>query len=133
MMLTRITLYLKSPSAINLLPPINEVRDKVIFYTCLWFCSQGGSVCPIACWDTPPGLTPPAHNTPRQIPPRQTPPRPDNSPPRPHSPSPGYYGLWLRSGRYASYLNSYLFHAQFHSISYRFYKCTLNSRHPYKS
>ena len=31
--------------------PANEVWGKVMFYTCLWFCSQGG-VCPIACWDT---------------------------------------------------------------------------------
>ena len=31
----------------------NEVGARWCFYTCLYFCSQGG-VCPIACWDTTP-------------------------------------------------------------------------------
>ena len=30
----------------------NEVGARFYFYTCLWFCSHGGGVCPIACWDT---------------------------------------------------------------------------------
>ena len=27
-----------------LLPPANEVAGRLCFYTCLWFCSQGGSL-----------------------------------------------------------------------------------------
>ena len=50
-----------------LLPPANEVAGRLCFYTCLWFCSQGGVAdtprqtppwaythLPSACWDRPP-------------------------------------------------------------------------------
>ena len=37
----------------------NEVGARLCFYTCLWFCSQGG-VCLSVCWDThPPGKADP--------------------------------------------------------------------------
>ena len=45
--------------------------------------------------------------------PRQTP------PPRADPPSPGYYGIWSTSGRYASYWNAYLSTHFFASLSLR--------------
>ena len=39
----------------SLLPPANEVCEGCVFtHVCQSFCSRGGWVCPIACWDTPP-------------------------------------------------------------------------------
>ena len=65
-----------------LLPPANEVSEGYVFTgACL---STQGGVCPIACWDTPPG--PEADTPPEQTPPRdqrQTPPWDQTAPPPP--------------------------------------------------
>ena len=66
---------------------------KAMFYTCLWFCSQGEQTPPWA--DNPPGQTPPWTNTP----PQQTP-----TLSRPPSLRDGHC-----SGRYASYWIAFLF------------------------
>ena len=77
---------------------------RLCFYTCLLFCSQGGSICLCACWDTTatPGSRNPLEQTPppEQTPPEQTPPeqtslgdqahtRLKQTPPRAEPPGPG--------------------------------------------
>ena len=40
--------------------PQTKLRKGNVFTpVCQSFCSQGGCLCPSACWDTPPGQTPP--------------------------------------------------------------------------
>ena len=62
--------------SLTFLPSANEVAGRECFYTCLLFCSHGGgSVCPIACWDTHPQAdTPRADSSPRQTSPGRHPP-----------------------------------------------------------
>ena len=57
-------------------PPANEVAGRLCFYSCLWFCSQGGRV---------PGQVPPRAGTP----PRRCTPLGRYTPPGQVHPSPG--------------------------------------------
>ena len=104
----------------QLLPPAKEVWGKVIFYTCLSFCLQGG-VCLSACWDTTPPWSrhhPPGADTPQsrhpcsRHPPGADPPwdqtiLPEQTPPgnRP----PACWEIRSTRGRYASYWNAILY------------------------
>ena len=106
-----------STSTINNYHPQHSC-GKVMFYTCLSFCPQGGCLA-----DTLPGQTPLGRHTPplgrHPSPPRQTPPWTDTQPPwadtapvgrqsplgsKPPSPSDSHC-----SGRYASYWKAFLF------------------------
>ena len=79
--------------------PANEVWYKVMFYTCLSFCSWE-DVCSIVCPDTSPRHTSPL-DTPRT-----------HSLPW-HTAPPRYYGIWSTNGRYAFYWNAYLLTVQY--------------------
>ena len=70
--------------SLTFLPSANEVAVRECFYTCLSFCSHGGgSVCPIACWDTHPQAdTPRADSSPRQTSPGRH--HPADTPPGRH-------------------------------------------------
>ena len=68
------------------LPPASEVWGKVIFYTCLSFCSQGGlPQCMLGCCH-PPEPPPPGADNPPSPRSRHTPPRAD---PQEQTPPPG--------------------------------------------
>ena len=85
----------------SLLPAAIKLWPRLCFYSCLWFCPQGG-VCLSACWDTtspspeqnPLGADSPCNRHPptgsrhpsEQTPPEQTPPPPDKQTPA--------YGQW---------------------------------------
>ena len=100
----------KQASPTYSLPAATKLWPRLCFYSCLWFCPQGG-VCLSACWDTthpweqtPPRADPPGADTPRSRHPpgadtpwEQTPPRKADSSIRP------------MSGRYASYWNAFLY------------------------
>ena len=70
------------------LPAATKLWPRLCFYTCVWFCSQGGVSGqgePPRQGDPPAGRTPPGKETPRQgEPPRakRTPPGRENPPPR---------------------------------------------------
>ena len=85
-----------------LLPAATKLWPRLCFYSCLWFCPQGG-VCPSACWDTtqPPWeQTPPGADVPRRRhPPGADPPgggTPLGADP-PEKTPPEAYGQWAAS------------------------------------
>ena len=78
----------------QLLPPANEVcKGYISTGVCL---STGGGVCPIACWDTPPG-----RHTPGQTPPCLV-------HAGIHTPGPVHAGIWSTNRCYASHWNAFL-------------------------
>ena len=127
----------RKPLIILYLPSTMKLRQGNIFRSvCQEFCPQGRSVCLSACWDTPPGQNPPSRtpwaDTPlcrhplgrhqlADTPPGQTPPdrhpqadtslgrhTPPGQTPPGQTPAPPPPNGYCR-GRYASYLNAFLF------------------------
>ena len=84
----------------NLLPPANDIWDKVMFLHLSVILFTGGGVYPSMQW----GRHPPDRH-----PPRQTTPPPQGRHPRPWANTPlEYYAIRSTSGRYSSYWNAYL-------------------------
>ena len=99
----------------DFLPPVKVMLSQVSV------CPQGG-VChtPGTRDRHPPGQTPPLDKTPGQTPPGRNPlgrhPLPSACWDTPPS---GYHGIWLTSGRYASYQNAFLFFVKLKNITRR--------------
>ena len=90
----------------------NEVGARLCFYTCLWFCSQGGlrqtsprtRHPPAAPWEQTPSDQAPPQTRHTPVPWEQTP--PDQAPPSQRS---ACWEMRTTSGRYASYWNAILY------------------------